>query len=643
MLVWRHHMFSEERSVFRTESDRFTIGRSSECDIALPSAYVPALALEVERVGGRFQLEALADSVCDLAGSLLRAGERVDLSDDAELRLSPFVLRFDLEHRTVQQDTDQAIDEQVAVLIRETHAQLLDTLGIAETDTARDRGSEHLLRLEHTIEEIALTLGLSDANREPRLRRLAGHALRNLLIDRVIGDTAGHDPITASDRTWVKMVSAVAEREVELEKLATRVERLLGAAGRLAAPKRMQAIEGQFWECWRRHIKPLHEFLVYLAAKEVKKQVKDLVFGYGAIEDLLRLPTISEIMVVGHDRIYVEKRSKEGATIENSGRRFVSEAAAMAVIERIVTRCNRRIDQSTPLVDARLDDGSRVNAVIPPIAVAGPALTIRKFPARQHKIADWLASGGLTPMAEAFLRAAVQGRKNILVSGGTGAGKTTLLNCLADWIDDRERVVTIEDTAELQLAHDHVVPLQTRVANAEQQGVVSTRDLVKNALRMRPDRIVVGECRGAEAIDMLNAMNTGHDGSMTTLHANSPFEVPRRLESMVKLATDISETAAREQIASSIDLIVQVEKKRGSGPGPGRYVASIAEVRRAEEQDQRLEVVELFSIYSAGEAPELRSTGRLPSFAHELLEKGLLGLEAFCPPKPAEEPQHVSA
>src|SRR6185369_2033908 len=227
-----------------------------------------------------------------------------------------------------------------------------------------------------------------------------------------------------------------------------------------------------------------------------------------------RAPNISEIMVVDREHIYIEKTG----VLENSGRRFVSDEVTLAIIERIVSKVGRRIDKSSPLVDARLEDGSRVNAVIPPLAVSGPCLTIRKFPSRRLVMDDLVAKGALSRSVADFLKAAVLARRNILISGGTGTGKTTLLNCLSDFIPDKERIVTVEDTAELQLQKEHVVGMETKLANVEGAGEYTIRDLVRNALRMRPDRIVVGECRGPEALDMLQAMNTGHDGSMTTIH-----------------------------------------------------------------------------------------------------------------------------
>ncbi|WP_300156255.1 ATPase, T2SS/T4P/T4SS family [Solidesulfovibrio sp.] len=281
------------------------------------------------------------------------------------------------------------------------------------------------------------------------------------------------------------------------------------------------------------------------------------VLGLGLLEDLLADPSISEIMVNSHDVIYVERAGR----IETTERRFLSEPHLMRVIERIVAPLGRKIDTATPMVDARLADGSRVNAIIPPLAIKGAALTIRKFPEKKLSCQDLIGLGTLSPQMEAFLQAAVLARLNILISGGTGSGKTTLLNILSGFIPVDERIVTVEDSAELKLQQPHVITLEGRPPNIEGKGEVTIRDLVRNCLRMRPDRIVVGECRGAEALDMLQAMNTGHDGSLTTIHANSAREALSRLETLVMYAGyELTPKTIREQVVGAIDLIIQIKR-----------------------------------------------------------------------------------
>ena len=297
--------------------------------------------------------------------------------------------------------------------------------------------------------------------------------------------------------------------------------------------------------------------------------------GFGPIEPLLQDPTISEVMVNGPKSVYVEQKGK----LRKTEVKFDDDEHVMRIIDRIVAPLGRHIDESSPMVDARLPDGSRVNAIIPPLSLVGPTITIRKFSKTPFTVDDLIRFGSLTPEIAEFLKACVRAQMNIIVSGGTGSGKTTLLNVLSSFIPNDERIVTIEDAAELQLRQEHVVRLESRPANIEGKGAVKIRDLVINALRMRPDRIVVGECRGAEALDMLQAMNTGHDGSLTTGHANSPRDILSRLETMVLMAgMDLPLRAIREQIAAAMDVIVQQARLRDGS----RRITNITEVQGME-------------------------------------------------------------
>jgi len=328
----------------------------------------------------------------------------------------------------------------------------------------------------------------------------------------------------------------------------------------------------------------------------------DEAVGLGPLEPLLADPAVTEIMVNRHDEIYVET---QGRLVRHAGR-FTSEQAVLGIIERIVAPLGRRIDESSPLVDARMRDGSRVNAVIPPVALRGASLTIRKFSLTRPGMDSLIRLGSLDAAMRRFLQACVQARRNILVSGGTGSGKTTLLNALSNCIPASERIVTIEDAAELQLAHAHLVSLEARPPNLEGKGRIDIRDLVRNALRMRPDRIVVGECRGAEAFDMLTAMNTGHEGSLSTLHANSARDALARLESMILMAgLDLPLAVVREHIAASVDLVVQ-QTRLSSGH---RLIVSISEITGMESG--RIQMQELFC-YRPGHTPAFCGCGVLP-------------------------------
>lgn len=352
-------------------------------------------------------------------------------------------------------------------------------------------------------------------------------------------------------------------------------------------------------------------------------EITDEALGLGPLEQLLSDDTVSEVMVVDPNTIYAERNGR----ISLTGLRFTDDNSVRAAIERIVTPLGRRIDESSPLVDARLKDGSRVNAIIPPLALRGPCITIRKFSKEALDIQNLIEFKSLTQEMARFLTRSVVARKNIIVSGGTGSGKTTLLNVLSGSIPEFERIITIEDAAELQLPQPHVVSLESRPANMEGKGEFSIRDLVKNALRMRPDRIIVGECRSGEALDMLQAMNTGHEGSMTTTHANSPLEALSRLETLVLMAgVDLPLRAAREQIAGSVDLIVQQTRFTSDG---SRRITSIAEVSGLEESGE-YRVYEIFRYVRTGTSKDgtvlgsFQATGYLPSFLSEFISKGLV-------------------
>jgi pilus assembly protein CpaF len=325
------------------------------------------------------------------------------------------------------------------------------------------------------------------------------------------------------------------------------------------------------------------------------------LFGLGPLEALLKDRDISDILVNRHDQIYIERNGK----LEETSLTFKDDSHLLRIIERIVSAVGRRVDESSPMVDARLQDGSRVNAIIPPLALDGPVLSIRRFRTDRLGAQDLVARESLTrPMLE-FLRAAVACRLNIIISGGTGAGKTTLLNILSSFVSDKERIVTVEDAAELMLRQRHVVRLETRPANIEGNGAIKQRQLVINALRMRPDRIVVGEVRGDEALDMLQAMNTGHDGSLTTVHANSPRDALYRLDTMVAMANlNIPERAVRQQISSAINLVIQITRLADGA----RRLTAISEVTGMEQDVITMQ--DIFVFERTGMTPEGKVTGR---------------------------------
>ncbi|MCI0551352.1 MAG: CpaF family protein [Anaerolineae bacterium] len=363
---------------------------------------------------------------------------------------------------------------------------------------------------------------------------------------------------------------------------------------------------------------------------QIFNEILDEMTGFGPIQPLLDDPDISEVMVNGPKKVFIEKSGK----VTKSAITFDDDDHVLRIIDRIILPLGRRVDADSPAVDARLPDGSRVNAVIRPVSIDGPCITIRKFKKDKLSIQQLIDYGSLTQNMGEFVRACVLAHLNIVISGGTGSGKTTLLNVLSGFIPEAERIVTIEDAAELQLQQDHVLRLETKVANTDGKGAVTIRDLVRNALRMRPDRIVVGECRGGEALDMLQAMNTGHDGSLTTLHANTPRDALSRLETMVLMSgMDLPLKVVRQQISSAVDLIIQQTRlKDGS-----RKVTAITEVIGME--GDTVVMTDIFKFEQTGVGPngkiigELKATGIRPLFGPKLEAAGYkLGAEIFMPP-----------
>jgi pilus assembly protein CpaF len=359
--------------------------------------------------------------------------------------------------------------------------------------------------------------------------------------------------------------------------------------------------------------------------RQIVREISDDILGYGPLEPLLRDDSITEVMVNNFDQIYVER----GGKIETASATFVDNAHLMRMIDKIVSQVGRRIDESSPMVDARLPDGSRVNAIIPPLSLKGPTLTIRKFSRDPYTMDELIGFGTITPKAAQFLSACVQGKLNILISGGTGTGKTTTLNAMSAYVPGDERIVTIEDAAELQLQQEHVITLEARPPNIEGQGEIRIRELVRNALRMRPDRIIVGEVRGPETVDMLQAMNTGHEGSLTTIHANSPRDALSRLETLVLTAgVELPLRAIREQIASAFDLLIQISRLVDGS----RRISHITEVLRMES-----DVITLQDLFVADPPDEhaaasgvtrlllpLTCTGLKPHFHEKLAANGIV-------------------
>jgi pilus assembly protein CpaF len=631
MRLWYNNVVDTQRRLVEVEGDRITIGRDESSDLVLASPYIAPEALVLYRRGTGWEVVVHGNNGVRIGDRQLSAGEHCEIHSRSSIELFPFTITVDLPtQQELSEDAQrQCLDQQMSRLIAETHRELLDRMDLRQgIDLSQHQDDIYLLKLEQHIETIArghASMQSDDASGASvsLLSHLAGCAVRDRMLRQLYEDDAAHvGGVLIDDSThWNRMVTAVPQREQELTSTANYLAGVLDLSDSDdRAGFRIDAIQRDFWMAWTKIHRSVHdEFKDYLAMRLIKKEIKDIVFGYGPLEDLLRMKSVSEIMVVDRDHIFVES----SGVIEDSGRRFISDDVVESINQRIVGKVGRRIDQSQPLVDARLADGSRVNAVIAPLAVSGPTLTIRKFPERRILIHDLVALGTLSKDSADFLRALVRSRRNLIVSGGTGTGKTTLLNCLSDFIPDGERIVTIEDTAELQLSKAHVVRMETKNANVEGAGEYSIRDLVRNALRMRPDRIVVGECRGPESLDMLQAMNTGHDGSLTTIHANDAHDVSLRLEVLVQMAADLPVTAIREQIGSAIDVIVQLQRHRDGR----RLVTQITECVGVNRVTGQLDLRDLFTCPPG--ADKLYPTGQLPTFIESLLDQGDVDLESF--------------
>lgn len=387
--------------------------------------------------------------------------------------------------------------------------------------------------------------------------------------------------------------AAMTERQIYLQKLKVSIHQQLVERLDLEAMRSMppQVVRQQVRELVSELCTQEKSLISCAEQEKLVNDVLDETFGLGPLEVLLKDSSVSDILVNRYDRIYVERRGR----LEAEDIRFRDNQHLRQIIDRIVANVGRRIDETSPMVDARLSDGSRVNAIIPPLALDGPAVSIRRFGSKPLQLEDLIRNGAFPAAVMDFLSAAVQSRVNILISGGTGSGKTTLLNCLSRYIPADERVITIEDAAELQLQQPHVVRLETRPANIEGKGEVTQRDLVKNCLRMRPDRIIIGEVRGGESLDMLQAMNTGHEGSMTTIHANNTRDALGRIEVMIAMAGyDIPIRAMRQQIASAIQLVVQAQRL----PGGRRRVTRVSEITGLE--GDQIQIHDLFAFEQTG-------------------------------------------
>ena len=572
----------------------------------------------------RWQVVSLVSTGTKLGRQALAQGTETALEDGAELWLGNNLLQLLDLNRSI---TEQTVMPELADIELMMNEALLDY-----EDRRRDlfdgdeRQREALLSAE--LDRL-LSVELDLAGKPgmiATINRYCKEALRRPLISAcLMSGTRGDIELSFSQLNAEQRGRAIELREelaselrLEMTSLSTAADLRLVHDGFDAAYKAMSGMIGE-------------TFKLALIRDAVREKVLGLFFRLGPIQFLLDVPMISEIMVCGYDRIFVEK----GNRMFETGLSFASESELFTVAARIAGRDGKQLTEGAPMADARLPDGSRANIVASPTSLGGLSLTIRKFGKGHWSVGDLRRNRAMSLPMERFLEACVKSRKNIVISGGTGSGKTTLLNALAMFVPEDERIVTIEDTSELRLLNRNLVTLEARRANMDGRGEISIRDLVKNALRMRPDRIVVGECRGGEALDMLQAMNTGHSGSMTTAHANSPQDLILRLETMVlQSGQDLPIHAIRQQIGAAIDVIVQVRKTRSLDPDAPpnarqRSIVEIAELGAFDPDTGDIPVNPIFEMVGEGPMPRHVISGYIPSFFDELSAHGLIEIESF--------------
>ena len=625
MEIWVYNHLSDERSVIEVDPEDVTIGRDAGSTVQLKSAFISREHARLYKDEGGYFVESLGMNGATVANKPVPPHGRVKVDYGDEIRVGEFSLfMMEPSARRGRGEAETITPrKRLVTLEQEIHGALLERLNLRAAASVARADAQHAgLIKRHLSEIISAKIDSVDEG----------------MSDLLVRDFLWRDVITELNmRCTGRMMYSYGFEESdvlqpELEKsISEIVADILSDFPLRLQPQSVKEDAGMVEKDFDRELERMAERLTdelrrYIVIRMLSKEIEDVVFGYGPLQDLLEMPHVNEIMVVGKDHIYIEKEGVISAT----GRSFFSDEVVHSIIERIITPIGRRIDRSTPLVDARLPDGSRVNAVINPLSLSGPALTIRKFSRIPFTIDDLIEFGTLTEQVADFLRACVGGRKNILISGGTGSGKTTTLNVLSNFVDPEERIVTIEDSAELQLPQEHLVRLETRPPNIEGKGAYTIRDLVRNALRMRPDRLIVGEVRGAEALDMLQAMNTGHDGSMTTIHANSPEDTMLRLETMVLTAVDMPVTAIRDQIIAAIDLVVQIARF----PDGSRRISHVSEVVGIDLDTSGIITEDIFVFRDGGGGADevtgqLRHTGYIPEFTDELIQKGWLAIEVF--------------
>ncbi len=625
MEIWIYNQYTDQRKVTQVDRENISIGRDDANNVVLKSPFVSRKHARIFWDGGSFYIESLGLNDTIVTNKPVGPRQRRKIGYGDEIRIGEYSLYMmaPTAKRVAAGKRDVSPRKKIVDLEQQMHAELLEQLNLrVASHLASAEDKKHVALIKRNLSSII------DSHYDKVDQDMAEHLMREFLWRSVVTEI--------SRRATGKLMYSYGFDETDTlqskheEAISRMVGDVLGRFPLQLAPHSVKEDISMVESGWDEQIKRISkqatpELREYIVRRMLSKEIEDVVLGYGPLQDLLEMPNVNEIMVIGKDKIYIEK----DGMVQNTGRSFFSDEIVQSIIERIITPVGRRVDRSQPLVDARLPDGSRVNAVINPLSLSGPTLTIRKFAQIPFTIDDLIERETLTEATANFLRACVLGRKNIIISGGTGSGKTTTLNVLSHFIPSEERIVTIEDSAELQLPQDHLVSLETRPANIEGKGQYTIRDLVRNALRMRPDRLIVGECRGPEALDMLQAMNTGHDGSLTTIHANNPEDMLMRLETMVLMAVEMPVRAIREQVVAALDIIAQIARM----PDGRRRITHISEILTMDPETSQIITEDIYVLRTPkGQAPSqarLRHTGYIPRFAEALIEDGFLEVGAF--------------
>ena len=623
MEIWIYNQYTDKRDIIQVPDDNVTIGREEGSNVCLRSPFVSRVHARIFRQDGHYFVESIGLNGVVVTNKEVPVHQKARIEYGDEIRLGEYSVyimesggRAGRQHgRTVSPR------KRVIALEQKIHAELLERLNLRAGGQLGRDDADYVTLIKHHLDEI-ITNNIAQVDEE-----MSAHLVREFLWRQTLTQITqrctgkmiysyGFEDSDVLDSKQEDLVNQAVADIISDFSLQLRPESLKDDVAMVE-----KDLDNQLRRIARRITKELR---LYTIRRMLHKEVEDVVLGFGPLQDLLDMPNVNEIMVVGKDHIYLEK----DGVVQDSGRSFFSDDIVQSIIERIITPVGRRIDRSTPLVDARLPDGSRVNAIINPLSLSGPVLTIRKFARIPFTIDDLIERGTVSENTAAFLKGCVLARKNILISGGTGSGKTTTLNVLGSFISGDERMITIEDSAELQLPQEHLVRLETRPANIEGRGAYTIRELVRNALRMRPDRLIVGECRGPEALDMLQAMNTGHDGSLTTIHANTPQDTMLRLETMVLMAVDMPVRAIREQIVAAIHLVVQISRFADGK----RRVTHVSEVTGIDEDTGQIITEDIFLLRPVAGEPgqwRLRHTGYIPRFVESMVERKLIDLNVF--------------